>query len=77
MSEDFSTYELIDQYLDGKLEEEALLDFQLSLELDANLKEQLEFQKLANEIVKATELNRVKEIIKSEYTDTSIFYLRY
>ncbi|HSY60648.1 MAG TPA: hypothetical protein VK796_02180, partial [Cytophaga sp.] len=51
MRPELETYHLIDSYLNGKLEGEALRTFENQLQSDPAFAEEVSFQKLTNEVV--------------------------
>lgn len=65
MNFDKHTYELINDFLDGKLPPEEKLAFQTQLDQDTELQEELETYKLTNLVVKAAASNELRQEIQS------------
>lgn len=64
MSEETENYELIDQYLDGRLEGAEKLSFEQRMSNDFDFNELVEAQSLVNEIIIGDELLNIREKIK-------------
>lgn len=76
MRPELETYHLIDSYLNGKLEGEALRSFEHQLQSDPAFAEEVSFQQLTNEVVTGASYNDLraqmtKDIDKIDALDTT------
>lgn len=56
----------IERYLDGEMEDNELLEFKKQVEINQELKEELEFYKMANSFVIENKISSVKNLIANE-----------
>lgn len=63
MSKNYTTYQLIEDYLNHKLTEEQVLDVEMRMELDANFRNYVQEHKIANQIIVKAELAQIKSTL--------------
>lgn len=63
MSKNYTTYQLIEDYLNHKLTEEQVLVVEMRMELDANFRNYVQEHKIANQIIVKAELAQIKSTL--------------
>ncbi len=61
MRPELETYHLIDRYLRGELQGEELLSFESEMKSNSEIREEVDFQQLVNQVVKGTSSDRLRE----------------
>lgn len=69
MRPELETYELIDRYLNEELRGEELLSFEKQMKEDASFAQEVEHQKLVNQVVIGSEMDMLREKIKGDIAD--------
>lgn len=72
MKSDIAKYELIDLYLEGKLEPEEMIAFKQKMQSDPVFAEEVEAQHAANEIIIGDRLHQVKEMMEGDFRNGKV-----